>query len=98
MNRFGSTINMSVIPAQEMPNESKGFMTTKEQNELFGSELKPDVVKIRGRKLSKMEGKGKTQSAAASTNQLINPDRMDQYQEINGEFKIERGFAGMERA
>ena len=31
-------------------------------------------------------------------NIMLNPDRPEMYQEINGEFKIERGFAGMEKA
>ena len=38
---------------------------------------------------------GRTQSDA---NMMIRPDKMEQYQEIEGEFKIERGFAGMDKA
>lgn len=29
---------------------------------------------------------------------MINPDNVDKYQEMQGEFKIERGFAGMDKA
>lgn len=38
----GATINMSCIPGDE----SQAFMSRNEQNELFGSVMKPDIVKI----------------------------------------------------
>ena len=39
---LGATINMSAIPAEE----SVGFMTANEFNDHFGSEMRPDTVKI----------------------------------------------------
>ena len=40
--RLGSTINCSVIPADE----SDAFLDRFERDELFGSTMKPDVVRI----------------------------------------------------
>ena len=39
---LGNTFNMSAIPAEE----SVGFMSAHEFNDHFGSEMRPDTVKI----------------------------------------------------
>lgn len=88
-------------------------MSANEFNDHFGSEMRPDTVKLtsvmrvprpmsnKGQPGAQVEGKGgnaRPQSQAVESGNLINPDQMEEYQEMHGEFKIERGFSGMEKA
>jgi len=88
-------------------------MTRNEFNDHFGSEIRPDIVKISGVRAptlvtsSQQFAKGQeqakqtsaiTQATAATSNLIAPPERMDEFQEMHGEFKIERGFSGMEKA
>ena len=86
-------IGMSVIK----PDESQGMLTPQEAAELFGpTEFKPDTVKIPFPDVSADGG------AAAGNGGKDNDDHMilerPQVEQTQGEFRIERGFAGMDRA
>jgi hypothetical protein len=69
------------------PDESENFLTLSERSELFrkSGTIQPDVIGIPKPK--------PTQSSGQS---MI--ERPEDYSQLSGEFKIERGFAGQERA
>ena len=69
-----------------MPNESIQFMSHAEQQELFGAgSIKPDTMKI-------------PVNPSNGNYSVMTSDNMDEFQQMQGEFKIERGFAGMDRS
>ena len=63
------------------PNETVGFLSAQERSELFGKgSMQPDVMKI------------PSQQQLMSMGNLGGED--EDYSQLQGEFKIERGFAG----
>ena len=61
------------------------FFSMEEANDLFGqTEFKPDKVLI--------------PREERSNSKIVTADNMDNFNQMNGEFKIERGFSGMDRA
>ena len=75
------------------PNESNAFLNEQERNELFGSVIKPDRIRLP----TTMGNRESMQNPAwnADSNAIVNQYA---YTEFNGEFTILRGFSGMEHA
>lgn len=75
------------------PNESNAFLNEQERNELFGSVIKPDRIRLP----TTMVNRESQQNPAwnADSNHMLNQYA---YTEFNGEFTILRGFSGMEHA
>lgn len=66
------------------PDESENFLSRQEKEDLFGATLKPDQMKI--------------PMSQTGNFSMMTADNMEGYAQMQGEFKIERGFAGMDRA
>ena len=77
------TFNMPEFSAIA-PDESENFLSRQEKEDLFGATLKPDQMKI--------------PMAQTGNFSVMTAENMEGYAQMQGEFKIERGFAGMDRA
>lgn len=63
-------------------NETVGFLSAKEQSEIFGKgSLQPDIMKIPNQQQLMSMGN-------------LDTTYQEDYSQLQGEFKIERGFAG----